>query len=948
MLSVVTEIQRSLKFLALDVFSDRKARQLKSKIGELESLIQPYQDYRQYLRRRFREQYLSQSRQIEGALHRLILHRLLPSSTTRRNWYNRSLEKISAVQIFLTSYVQDYVEQCARSHKAFFSRIRLDPRQIEAVVKDEEYNIVIAPAGSGKTKVLTTRIAFQIMSGKDPLRILALAYTTKAAEEMESRLYKDFGISSVEVKTFHSYGREVASKYSPKFRTGVLDQDEQRDFVQKTITELLKNDGDYATLALNYAVTCNTFEADSTDFPDPKEYYEFMKRQRYTTLNGRRVNSIAERDIGNFLFLNQVEFKYGSEARVKWAPSNRRFRDYQPDFLLPDYDGLCIEHWAFGRDGLVPSWFSPIGSAIEATREYQQKVDWKKRAAEAAGQTIIETFNYQWYEGTVLNELKKQLLESKVTLKEISLGEILEKLKETMPRRDNLVDSIVSFLNNAKTNCLTISQVKQRTREKRWTTRQRLLARLTIPVWERYEEWLISENKLDFNDMITFSVDALRTARVDTPLIILIDEFQDITNSQVELIKLLKGKNEETTVFCVGDDWQSIFSFAGSDVNNIVHFEEKFSHVEKTFLNLNYRCPKNIVDLSNLVMSYNKSRQAKEVVPSSSRTVPVEQIRMPVGEKSDYDSWEIGAARKILQEIMKEKTPEESIIVLSRNNWRKNNLEIKCLDITDQRTSFLTIHVAKGKEADYVLLLGCISGKFGFPSEYVNGNEIDIARAEDESLAANERIEEERRLLYVAMTRCKKKLFIFSSEKSESRFISELEPQLRIDHISSREEIPAIRQKNTQVYNYHDVLRLGSGSQITIKELLWLPKSSIREFNHHYYLSNSGIGVKDIELSKTCYNSYHTLANQKAMRSCPHTVYVIECNTPHHFYIGMTADFKHRISVLKSGRGGPFTQRHGIKSVVHTQQVSDRDKALEVVKYLRNEYKMKYGKENVF
>lgn len=117
--------------------------------------------------------------------------------------------------------------------------------------------------------------------------------------------------------------------------------------------------------------------------------------------------------------------------------------------------------------------------------------------------------------------------------------------------------------------------------------------------------------------------------------------------------------------------------------------------------------------------------------------------------------------------------------VLSRYNLRNEILEKKCLDMADPNLSFLSIHRAKGKEAEYVLLLGCISGEYGFPSEITNGNEIDIARRTPESHAAYEKLEEERRLLYVAITRCKKKLYVFSSGRLKSRFISEMEPLLR-------------------------------------------------------------------------------------------------------------------------------------------------------------------------
>jgi DNA helicase-4 len=81
---------------------------------------------------------------------------------------------------------------------------------------------------------------------------------------------------------------------------------------------------------------------------------------------------------------------------------------------------------------------------------------------------------------------------------------------------------------------------------------------------------------------------------------------------------------------------------------------------------------------------------------------------------------------------------------------------------------FLTVHKAKGNEADYVLVLGCIKGRNGFPSEIEDQDVLDIVQKNrDEKY----KLEEELRLFYVAITRCKKELFLFTSEKLKSRFV---------------------------------------------------------------------------------------------------------------------------------------------------------------------------------
>lgn len=753
----------------------KRISEARFRVSQSENSLADYRTYQKYMRNKTKTTFLK-------SLSLPPSHKFdrLAGSTLVRELQSIS-DKCERLKEFVLSYNAGYIAETVKRNVEFFTPLNLNDRQVEAIIKDDCHNLVIAPAGSGKTRVLTARIAFLTRVGADPKRILALAYGKKAAEEMRQRLQRDFHIPGVDIRTFHSYARELSNNYSPGFRSGVADQDEQREFIKSTIKNLVEKDGYYATLALNYAVACNTFEPDPNDFPDPREYYEFMKTQRYTTLNGKPVKSIAERDIGNFLFLNSVEFKYGSEATVAWAPRDPRYRDYQPDFVLPCYDDLCIEHWALGRDESVPAWFSPTGSVSEASKKYLASMRWKKDLFAFANRDLIETFNYQWYEGTLYDELKAKLLERKVVLKERSQDEVLAKLKEIMPRREYLLDGIVSFINNAKNNALTIEEIHNIIRERKWTPRQRLLATLAIPVWKMYEGWLVASNKLDFNDMVILAVEALRQRKngiEEKPHYILIDEYQDITNSQVELIKLLKGTDESTSLFCVGDDWQSIFSFAGADVDNILFFERNFPSPETTLLKINYRCPKNIVALSNFAISFNRSIRRKEVVASSDKVIPLEYIQMPIDSRMQYDEWEIERARQILIAIARQREPGETVLVMSRNNRRKHALETKCADLANYPISFLSIHGAKGKEADYVLLLGCIRGKTGFPSEFVNGNEIDIARCGTSTHDSNDKLEEERRLLYVAITRCKKKLYIFSSDKSKSRFISEIEPML--------------------------------------------------------------------------------------------------------------------------------------------------------------------------
>jgi predicted GIY-YIG superfamily endonuclease len=148
-------------------------------------------------------------------------------------------------------------------------------------------------------------------------------------------------------------------------------------------------------------------------------------------------------------------------------------------------------------------------------------------------------------------------------------------------------------------------------------------------------------------------------------------------------------------------------------------------------------------------------------------------------------------------------------------------------------------------------------------------------------------------------------------------------------------------------YNYRDVFNLPSGASISIKSLLWLPESVIWEENNRFFVRNNSLQVKALELSRACYFSYRTLSSQRELKHQRHIVYVLECQTPAHFYIGMTSRFTHRIAVHKEGKASSFTKKHGVKSVIHTEEAIDGDHALERVRELMVQYRAKYGYENV-
>ena len=492
----------------------------------------PYKTYTKYLRSRYREAWLAKvgslSEKIDNMQHSSLL---LGRSSIELGTLRSRNEKLKT---FLLGFRYEYIKAEAKRHKDFFERAKLDEDQMAAVVKDDAHNLIIAAAGSGKTRALTARIALLIERGVPPEKILALAYTRAAAAEMEGRLSSQYAIEAAKVRTLHAFSRDLAKK-SPDYRSGVASQAEQSKFIRLAAEELASQDRDFAVKLLRFAVEFKKAEErQQHEFPTAKQYYEYQLHQEYETLTLQRVKSVAEREIGNFLFLNGVKFEY--EAQADWADKSLDYSDYQPDFFLPDYD-LWIEHWAVDRNGNVPDWFS-AGTFANPSERYRAGMEWKREQFKKNNHRLVESFNYQWTEGTLIPDLRRQLEQNGVTLEDVPMDEILKRI-DTLIHRDPLYELMFSFVAKAKTNGMSVSAIENRLadRGRQWTNKQRDFASLMMPILREYEQQLKDRNMLDFSVMINLAVQVAQKDRGELSNRyphILVDEFQDITDPQLE------------------------------------------------------------------------------------------------------------------------------------------------------------------------------------------------------------------------------------------------------------------------------------------------------------------------------------------------------------------------------------------------------------------------------
>jgi superfamily I DNA/RNA helicase len=317
-----------------------------------------------------------------------------------------------------------------------------------------------------------------------------------------------------------------------------------------------------------------------------------------------------------------------------------------------------------------------------------------------------------------------------------------------------------------KVEDLNIDAVYERS-QKDQHERVRSFYKVAIPIIKRYIQYCVNKSYLDFNDLISTTISLFK----NQPDIIhqfqnkfkyiLVDEFQDVNSLQVDLIKLLL--TDETQLFCVGDDWQSIYGFRGSNVSYIVEFEKYFTNSETIKLNLNYRSTQNIVSASNEVIKNNKFKVEKEV--SASKMSEQKIVVFSGTHNEENINYCVGK----IQELIESGVKNDDILFLYRRS-KMFTPYFQRFKTEGIRIQARTIHGAKGLESKVVFILGLTDGNGGFPDVWLEDRIFQIIKKADHDLL----LEEERRLFYVAITRAKDKLFLITEKGNESSFLKEI------------------------------------------------------------------------------------------------------------------------------------------------------------------------------
>lgn len=672
----------------------------------------------------------------------------------------------------------------------------LDEQQRKVVISDEDRTLVLAGAGSGKTLTIAAKVKYLCeVKHVEPKDILLISFTNKSAAEMTERIQNKLGIP-VEATTFHKLGLDIIKNYLG-YRPEVTD--DLTTFVHKFFENELLNHPDLVQALTEYFTYYLEIPENMEDCDNLGELYELEKsadletlkskydREQYikdtssekaknlTTLNGERVKSIEETKIANFLFMHGVNYEYEKLYPFESDDPNRKA--YRPDFYLIDYD-IYLEHFGVSKDYKCP-WLSEVEE-----KKYLDGINWKREFHKKNGTKLIETYSYYTKEGRLLPELEKLLQANGVVFTPHDFTDIFETIyaKKSNKYFSEFIKLCCTFITLFKSNNFKPEQFEQMKKQSEKLENNFLYQRNCIfldiarIILSEYQKYLTDNKSVDFSDMINDAAAKVEAgASIPKYKYVIVDEYQDISQSRFNLLKsIVTATNAK--LLCVGDDWQSIYRFAGSDISLFTDFERYLGFTNLLKIEKTYRNSQELINEASRFVTRNPLQLRKNLISGKKLKYPLVFW--------GYDKEPYPALSQVMQKIISEFGPEKSILLLGRTNydieilkasglfsvnWEDRVEKLTYLPSPKTPVDFLSVHKSKGLEADNVVLVNFKNDKLGFPNQIADDKVLNFVLTQGE----NYMFAEERRLFYVAITRTKNRTFVLTDNRNPSIFFRE-------------------------------------------------------------------------------------------------------------------------------------------------------------------------------
>lgn len=713
-------------------------------------------------------------------------------------------------------------------------KIKLDEDQRRVVLTDEDYCLVVAGAGAGKTTTVAAKVKYLVeKQGVDPKQILVISFTNKAVNELRQRIIGELHIECP-IATFHSTGNAILRKQHPE-KLNIVDDSKLYFVIQDYFKgSILKNENTVNNLIMFFAsyfdapyegtdlnkffnnIAKSNFSSMRSEITDFKRQIIDTRTKKAVTIQSEVMRSNQEVEIANFLYLNNIDYEY--EPLYPYDILYAR-KPYTPDYVIRQGDKTAyIEHFGITEDGK-----SNRFSADELV-SYKKAINDKITLHKQHGTTLIYTFSAFKDGRTITEHLKEKLEDAGFELTPRSNKEVMEMLVTSEENRyiRKLVALICRFITNFKTNGFTADEFN-RMYHSTQNVRTRLFLDICNDCYLEYQKYLKENDAVDFQDMINESARVLRDVKemkqkLDFKYII-VDEYQDISRQRFDLVSALHEVCD-AKIIAVGDDWQSIYAFSGSDITLFTKFAENMGYAKLLKIVKTYRNSQEVIDIAGTFIQKNSEQIQKDLISPKNITDPViiytydSTKKDPKGDNRSGANYAIAHAIEVaLEQIIAYNKAEgkpysSSILLLGRFGFDGDRLErsglfeyitrgnkLKSVKYPKLDITFMTAHASKGLGYDNVIVINGRNETYGFPSKIEDDPVLAFVIKGDRSID----YAEERRLFYVAMTRTKNRVFFIAPEQNPSEFLLEIKHDyknvvLKGDWNEDPSEIPSYKK----------------------------------------------------------------------------------------------------------------------------------------------------------
>ena len=664
------------------------------------------------------------------------------------------------------------------THKEFFDhclKYPLDKQQRRSIVSEEENCLVVSSAGSGKTSSIVGKVKYLTEIKKiNPQNILLISYTNKAAAELTERM----GIAGLRGYTFHKLALDIIGQTTGQ-KPSIY---ENTDALFVKIYHELLNDKKFKKSVIEYFI----------DYQTPEKEWEKRKNERrqqlseqkdvrlkasFPDMDGKTVYVRSEQEQKICFALSSLSVKFRYEEPYEHPLVDEMHSQYKPDFSIYFEQGgetkrIYLEHFGVDEHGLVPIWFAKDRGITyeEANQKYNDGITWKKAAHEKFGTKLLTTSSADFHYSDIREKLKTLLEKADVSIQEKTDAELYDMVLPPNSKHEKaFIRLVVTFVTLIKSSCKSVDEVLRQTKNAGDERSTFIIKNIFQPVYKRYIEELANINQIDFTDAILQATDICRSSHPVKYDYIIVDEFQDISVDRYNFLKVLREGNPPAKLYCVGDDWQSIYRFSGSDMALFNQFSDYFGQTEINKIETTYRFGEPLVSLSSQFIQRNEAQIKKNIHPFNPQVKT--ELQFCDYERRDYCN--------VIGQLVASIPLDKSVFLLGRYSFDDYYLSFMYKSVKegnrffyiigDRKIEFLTVHKSKGLEADYVIILQCNKDTYGFPSLVSDDPVLNYVLTKSDQYPYGE----ERRLFYVAITRAKVKTYILYDRRFPSVFVDE-------------------------------------------------------------------------------------------------------------------------------------------------------------------------------